>query len=391
MMLTQGKGGNSVTDKPTTCVREDLKNRLLVQLSDQGFSIESGRLNMLNAQKDALRAAHKKACDHLIDKAMNGLKKYERNLLCSIANGSEIDPNVISPRLIEVKAKSRDELLFRYARLHWSIPVSAGYGRRLRFLVWDDGHDRLMGILGLADPVFALRARDAWVGWDKEQRRSRLANVMDAFVVGAIPPYADLLGGKLVALAAASNEVRVAFERRYAGKTTLISGRQTGPLALITTTSALGRSSIYNRLAVEGRTIYHGVGFTRGSGDFPFINGVYHDLRQLVAENSSASAKHAQWGRGFRNRREVILKALDLLGLPRSFIYHGIAREVFVVPLAENTTAFLCGEDDDLQAFDLPFSHLAAYWKKRWALPRAQRDKRFQDFERESWRLWSKS
>jgi hypothetical protein len=171
----------------------------------------------------------------------------------------------------------------------------------------------------------------------------------------------------------------------------LIGSRKTGPLALITPTSALGRSSIYNRLTVEGRTIYQSIGFTRGSGDFPFMNGVYRDLRQLVAEESAASAKHAQWGTGFRNRREVVLKALGLLGLPRNLIYHGIAREVFVVPLAANTPAFLRGTDDDLQVLDLPFSHLCAYWKKRWALPRAQRDERFRQFDRESWRLWDKT
>ncbi|MCX8086374.1 MAG: DUF4338 domain-containing protein [Rhodocyclaceae bacterium] len=68
-------------------------------------------------------------------------------MLAHLANGRELDPARIAPRLVEVERETTGELLFRYARLHWSIPVSAGYGRRLRFLVWDDGHDRLMGIL----------------------------------------------------------------------------------------------------------------------------------------------------------------------------------------------------------------------------------------------------
>lgn len=368
--------------------RDALKRKLLAQLSEQGFAIDGSRLSLASDQKSALRATHAKACAHQIERARGGLARFEHRLLAHIANGREIDPARIVPRLVEVTADSPEELLFRYSRLHWSIPVSAGYGRRLRFLVWDDAHDKLMGILGLSDPVFALGARDAWVGWTKEQRRKRIGNVMDAFVLGAVPPYSQLLGGKLVALAAASNEVREAFERRYAHKTTLIGGRQVGPLALVTTTSALGRSSIYNRLQLSGQVVFQSVGFTSGSGDFPYMNGVYRELRQLVSEESSPTAKHAQWGTGFRNRREVVLKALGLLGLPRNLIYHGISREVFVVPQAYNAQVFLRGETDTLVPFDLPFPQLAAHWMERWALPRALRDESFRAFERESWQLW---
>ncbi|TSE18539.1 hypothetical protein Talka_02036 [Tepidimonas alkaliphilus] len=371
--------------------RHALRQRVLAQLHEQGFSLQDGRLRWSGSvrNKAQLRAFHQLACQHQIERARKALERHEPQLLAHIANGAEIDPARIAPRLIEVQPQTSHEQLFRYARLHWSIPVSAGYGRRLRFLIWDDGHDRLMGILGLADPVFALGSRDAWIGWTTPQRRARLGNVMDAFVLGAVPPYTHLLGGKLAALAAASNEVRHAFERRYAQRITLIANRQTGPLALITTTSALGRSSIYNRLTFQGQRLFHSAGYTRGSGDFPFINGAYHDLLQLVAEESAATAKHIHWGTGFRNRREVVLKALGLLGLPRDLIYHGIAREVFVVPLASNTQAFLRGEEQQLQHYDRPFATLAAYWKQRWALPRAQRDPRYRSFVRESWRLWN--
>jgi len=324
---------------PDSIDLETVKQRLLLQLGEQGFAFEGKRLNLSDGHKESLRSAHKKACLHLIEKSRKGLERFEPDLLSSIANGSEIEPSAISPRLIEVTPGSRDELLFRYARLHWSIPLSAGYGRRLLFLIWDDAHNRLMGILGLSDPVFALSARDNWVGWNKEQRRLRLANVMDAFVLGAVPPYTHLLGGKLVALATASNEVRAAFARRYAERNTLIAGRCAGPLALVTTTSALGRSSIYNRVRFAGLTVFQSVGFTSGSGDFPYINGMYQELHELVSKLSMPTAKQAKWGTGFRNRREVVLKALRILGLPQNLIYHGILRDV--VPLATNTQAFL--------------------------------------------------
>ncbi len=369
--------------------KEAIRQRLIDELNAQGFSLDEIGLGLSDRQKEAVRAAHAKACLHLREKARKGLERHEPRLLKCIANGNDIRPVAISPRLIQVVPGSEHELMFRYARLHWSIPVSAGYGRRLRFLVWDDAHDKLMGILGLCDPVFALRARDQWIGWDKDQKRAQLANVMDAFVLGAVPPYAQLLGGKLVAMAAASNEIYEAFHQRYAQKPTRIHRKRTGPLALITTTSALGRSSLYNRLRYGKEVVFQSVGYTRGSGEFPFINGTYADLRELVVQTCAPTAKHARWGSGFRNRREVVLKALSILGLPRDLIYHGVCREIFVVPLARNAQAFLRGEADYLEVFDRPFDELARYWKERWALPRAARDPGYRLFKRESWRLWS--
>ena len=91
------------------------------------------------------------------------------------------------------------------------MAVSYTHLRRLRFLVYDNSTGKLMGLFGLGDPVFSLSARDQWIGWTKEDRRKRLVHVMDAFVLGAVPPYNQLLVGKLIAMLVASNEVREAY------------------------------------------------------------------------------------------------------------------------------------------------------------------------------------
>lgn len=89
--------------------------------------------------------------------------------------------------------------------------MSAGYGRRLRFVVYDDANGKLMGVFGLADPVFSLEPRDRWIGWDKAAKSARLQCVVNLFVLGAVPAYSQLLGGKVIALLATSREVRAAF------------------------------------------------------------------------------------------------------------------------------------------------------------------------------------
>src|SRR5262249_41111946 len=69
-------------------------------------------------------------------------------------------------------------------------------GRRLRYLVWDANNDKLIGIMALGDPVFNLKVRDELIGWDIKDRGKRLVNVLDAYVLGAVPPYNMLLGGQ---------------------------------------------------------------------------------------------------------------------------------------------------------------------------------------------------
>jgi hypothetical protein len=81
---------------------------------------------------------------------------------------------------------------------------------------------------------------------------------MDAFVLGAVPPYSSLIGGKLIASLVASQEVGDAFDAKYGTRPGVISQRAKNPrLVLVTVTSALGRSSVYNRLRLHASPIDH--------------------------------------------------------------------------------------------------------------------------------------
>lgn len=369
---------------------DELRDQIIISLRSQGFKVQNGRIAPPpRLDKEAVRKLHAFSVQDRIKKAEAGLRRHEPRLLKRLAAGSEVSAEKIIPRLIEVRRRSEDELLFRYATLHWSIPVSSGYGRRLRFLVIDEQNDKLIGLIGLGDPVFNLGPRDRWIGWEKRQRRQHLYHVMDAFLLGAVPPYSFLLCGKLVAMLAASTEVRKAFKRKYGQRRSLIWGRtQDGRLALITTTSALGRSSLYNRITYDGRHLYHRAGFTRGWGEFHFSNGLYDEIWRFATEHCQPTAKQEQWGKGFRNRREVIKKCLKELKLSSEWLNHGIEREVFVVPLAKNCQQFLKGEHVKLQWFSQSAEDIFAYFRDRWLLPRARRDSRYKEFRPSSYRLW---
>lgn len=371
----------------------DLKRLILRSLKDQGFRLVGSQLLPPDdLSKNSLRKLHETAVAHKVERSKSGLLKQQDELQQMIASGVDVIPEKIHPKLVEVQPGSIEELLFRYATLHWSIPVSSGYGRRLRFVVIDEHNEKLIGVLGLGDPIFNLGKRDSWIGWTSEDRRERLQQVMDAFVLGAVPPYSYLLCGKLVAMLAASSDVRDAFHRKYAGRPSVIRGRPfSSQLVSITTASALGRSSIYNRLTFRNRKLFHKVGFTQGSGEFHFANGLYAALSDYAERHCDATAKHSLWGTGFRNRREIIKKCLPKLGLSSEWLYHGVKREIFVIPLAENTRQILRGEESQPVWYDQSADGLFEWFRERWLLGRVQWDMRYLEFDADSYRIWDKS
>ena len=344
--------------------------------------------------KDSIRyihRLHRKAAQKRIRRALG--KKMDL-FLDEIANGNEVDPARISPELVEVRSGTRTGNLFRFASLLWSIPVSQGYGRRLRYLVRDRANGKLIGIFALGDPVFNLRVRDEWIGWNQAERRQRLVNLMDAYVVGAVPPYANLLGGKLVASLIASEEVGSKFEQRYGGKAGLISREQKlARLALVTVTSALGRSSIYNRLRLMRSAQIHSgqppielqrLGMTRGFGHFQISDDLFAQLRRVLQEDGHKYANGHQFGDGPNWRIRVARIGLRCLGLnPNDVLKHGIRREVYIMPVASNAQAFLAGRDEE-PIFDYStVDEIAELARKRWLIPRGDRRPSYRQFRRE--------
>jgi hypothetical protein len=284
--------------------------------------------------------------------------------------------------------------LFRFACLLWSVPVSRGYGRRMRFLVRDRSNGRLIGLFALNDPVFNLRARDEWIGWNVNDRRSRLVNVLDAYAVGAVPPYSQLLGGKLVAALMGSAEVCADFARRYAKSVGRISQEHKHPkLLLITVTSALGRSSLYNRLrlvdhssdAPTNRTLVEmiHIGFTKGYGHFQISDPLFQRMRSLLAMEGHPYANAHAYGQGPNWRIRVMRVGLDRLGLDDDLIRHGINREIYAMPLAEGFRDFLCGRAKTTDVERPSVAQLTAAALERWVVPRATRQPAYRAFRRE--------
>jgi hypothetical protein len=246
---------------------------------------------------------------------------------------------------------------------------------------------KLIGVFALGDPVFNLGVRDRLIGWNQQHRRERLYNVFDAYVLGAVDPYRQLIGGKLAALCALSDETADYLVQKYHGTITEIAkAEKKADPVLITTTSSLGRSAIYNRLKYRERWAYRSIGFTGGFGHFHFSDDLFSRLLDFLRQEGHEVRGH-KYGEGPNWRIRTLRKALDELGLDGDLLRHGIKREVFIAPRAMGWRAFLRGESTHLHWFEFPMSDIAEFWKTRWGIPRAIRDHRYLDAKRDGMRL----
>lgn len=308
------------------------------------------------------------------------------NLLPNFANGDEIDPTKIQLVLRKVRTGSRDADLFRFASLTWSVPVSNGFGRRLRYLVWDKGHNRLAGLIALGDPVFNLSVRDNLIGWTTKDRSKRLVRVLDAYVLGAVPPYNQLLGGKAVASLVRTSEVARDFRRAYGKTVGIISGKaKHASLLAVTTTSSMGRSSIYNRLKLGGETYFTPIGYTVGWGHFHITDELFEKMRAYLRLREHSYADQHEYGEGPNWRLRTIRAALTALGVNQSVLKHGVQREVFISAFATNAFEILRtgkGRPDRTQVKSV--AEVSRMAVERWMAPRAVRRPEFKTWKREA-------
>jgi hypothetical protein len=363
-----------------------LRRRVREHLHALGFTKTSdGLLAPPSLDKSSYRLLHRSQRLERLDHESHFHDRVSNDLIKHFAEGHELDVDRLSVRLELVNRQCWQSDLFRFATMLWSIPVSWGFGRRMRYLVWDEHNNKLVGLFALGDPVFNLRARDQWIGWTAADRSKRLVSMMDGYVIGAVPPYNALLGGKLIAALLRTREVVKDFRDRYGTSRGIISGdAKNAHLVAITTTSALGRSSVYNRLRLGNVQYLSRLGFTGGFGHFHFPETLFDELRHYLKLKRHAYADSHRFGDGPNWRLRTIKQALRFLDLDPELIRHGLPREVFVTCLADNAVDVLSGKRKRPRYDSLldvrAVTQLAV---ARWLRPRSLRDESYRAVRRE--------
>lgn len=363
-----------------------LKRKVRAHFKRLGFlKAADGTLLPPNLDKQSYRDMHAHQRDSRLEANRAWISDRASELIQHFASGADLDVARIRPRIEVVLSGTWQSNLFRFASYYWRIPISEGYGRRLRFLVWDDHHKKLIGLFALGDAVFNLRARDEFIGWDHHRRVEALVHLMDAYALGAVPPYNMLLGGKLIASLIRTQDVVDTFRAKYHESVGVISGQSKhARLVAVTTTSALGRSSLYNRLRIGGQSIFDSIGSTSGWGHFHISDELFDALRHYLRSKGDVYADSHKYGQGPNYRLRLIRKALVLLGLSPDMARHGLTREVFFCSLASNALQVLRGEHKRVRYDQLPtVEEMGQAAMARWVVPRAERMPDFRSWQSE--------
>jgi len=350
---------------------ERVKLLLIRDLFRLNWHIEKSRNKLVisppnSYDKEIIRRSMSISRKKILNKNKEWIEKYVDLAKENLAQGKDVLKSNILPR-IEICKTQKQHNLFRIFRYYWSSPYSEYVGRRIRLLIRDDGMDNspIIGIAALGSSIIHIPSRDKWIGWDKGTRTNNIIYTMDAYVLGALPPYNYLLGGKLVSYILASNEIREIYKKKYKGKSTIIRERKADDLICIFTTSLYGNSSQYNRLKYENRLLYIPIGYTSGYGTLHIANETFLAMQQLLSEKGIMITN--RFGDGPNWRMRIIRTASDIVGFDSDVLLrHSYKRGIYAIPLTENFRSFLLGKADRPIYYDLPLETLVKFWKKRW-------------------------
>jgi hypothetical protein len=229
------------------------------------------------------------------------------------------------------------------------------------------------------------------------------SSVMELITCGAVPPYREVLGGKLTAMLMSSSEVVENFEEKYSGRVSLIASALAGHpvyrstrLALITTSSlyAVG-SSQYNRIKIptdSGNLSYKRIGKTESFGTVHFAPDTVMSL-SILARASDANRRQVNnlFGEGTSPKLRLVRSGLEALGLNSdTFLRHHSPRLLYGASLCSNIDDVMLGVSETPEYLLPPGSKsteiLVQHWRERWLSGRSGRQDilerlRVQNFE----------
>ncbi len=214
--------------------------------------------------------------------------------------------------------------------------------------------------------------------------------VADITVCGAVQPYNSILGGKLVAMLAASPEVVLAYRRRYSAAESEIASAMAGraiirkpTLVLLGTTSLYGLgSSQYNRIKIpcdrlggspEEVIRYEELGRSEAFGTSQYSEETVDALADVVQQSANGQRVNSIFGEGVSPKLRKIRQGLDLLGVPSDLLlHHHRPRVVYAVTLVRNLREHLLGIEPKA-SYLVPIedgpaatAHIVAWWRERW-------------------------
>jgi hypothetical protein len=361
-----------------TVNKDKLRENIIRALELQGFSLNP-HLKPENNEKNTLRKIHQQ-------KRREQLKIHKRFLIRNFdkvkeyaVSGKELEPRKISLELIEVPSESfYSKLFFWWNLTWWSIPYDKPIGRQMRFILWDKTHDSPFGLIYLQSPPLRSAVRDKFLGLSKKQIDYWINQSLYGQRIGALPPYNELLGGKMVCLSLTSTEIREAYAQKYEKRKTMLKERELpNRLLFVSTTSAYGKSSVYERVKYKDEIVSQFIGYTSGTGTFHLPETLYKECLQYLKERGVDIRRG--YGTGPSRKLKLISVAFRFLGI-RKLTHHNIRRGYYLFSNVKNLHKVIHDDQEPLW-HDRPFENLADFWLERWCIPRSKRKIEWKNFD----------
>lgn len=220
------------------------------------------------------------------------------------------------------------------------------------------------------------------------------SSMLELNVCGAIPPYNEILGGKLVALLATSPQVVHDYKERYKNKKSEIASRIKGsdvyrPADLVyigTTSLYYVGSSQYNRLKIPKEIFnskddirWEKIGTTEGFGTLHISKATTQALDEATSEGYS-KINHV-FGEGSSPKMRLLIMGIRQLlesnnEDSKDLSKHSMARIVYGMCLASNTKEYLLGKSEkpdyymDVRKYKDGTNKIIDYWRDRWLASR---------------------
>ncbi|MBK9087418.1 MAG: DUF4338 domain-containing protein [Sterolibacteriaceae bacterium] len=296
---------------------------------------------------------------------------------------SQRDVAKVAPETMDWLAASEDPLFLRKRAETLALLLDAK--RTFQALDWTKGGRALID--ALAQHPNGLRTISTAM---VEVRKAGLSSqVADVSVCGAVAPYNSLLGGKLVALLMASEEVRDAYRNRYAGQVSIISSQMAGravyrpaELRVLTTTSLYGNgSSQYNRLhlrAADYPVLDHDIAWrelakTAGYGTVHLGPTTVRVMREVTERLYRARRINNRFGEGASPRLRQIRDAVEALGIDATMVLHHATPRIFYgCEMHPGAIEELMGLYPTTESHSHHASVIASLWRQRWLSKRIQ-------------------
>ena len=233
-------------------------------------------------------------------------------------------------------------------------------------------------------------------------------NIMDLGVCGAVAPYNELIGGKLIAALMGSTEVRTLFKSRYNGKKykfpSIIASSSKGKavyrdanLMCLTTTSLYGvASSQYNKIKflkkdypeLETDVIWSEAKKnkqsqkTKGQGVYHFSNETSKLLSILTLKKLKYVEVNHKFGEGTSPKLRKARVGIDcLLDYSKSniqldtFFAHSMQRKNYIFFHEKNILKKIIDQKKNFSnIMSSKAENITSAWLKRWLIKRINRD-----------------